>query len=155
MSDSLADFGFPPPPVDPTVSYVMEMPPGMYNRTTVEWRIAEFVRVLNAKQILNNAQRDWQSQYIYLVDTPGRLYTRIVENTGNQRMVYCFVENATGKVIKSAGWKAPAKDKTGLAYRWDLMDEADRHLLYEKCDAHGGIFYADVPIRLRKERDNA
>jgi hypothetical protein len=138
---------------DPAVTLTIDMPPGMYSSTTVEWRIAEFVRVLNAKEILRSAKREYQSRNRYFVDVPGQKFTRIYEDTGNQRMCFCFVENETGRVVKSGGWKTPAKEKSGFAYRWDLMDEADRHLLYDKVDAHGGVFYANVPPRLRKERD--
>ncbi len=141
--------------MDRIVSLTIDLPEGMYSRTTVEWRIAEFVRVLNAKEILRSASGDYQSRNFYFVDAPGPKFTRIVKDHGNQQMVTCFVENATGKVIKSAGWKAPAKDKTGLAYRWDLMDDADRTLLYEKVDAFGGIFYLDAANKLRNERDIA
>lgn len=133
-----------------TRTLIMDLPEGEYSRTTVEWRIAEFVRVLNAKEVLRSALRDFQSQYIYSSDAPGPKYTRIVQDTGNQRMVVCFVENATGLVYKSEGWKKPAKGA-----RWDLMDEDDRHLLYNKVDAFGGVFYQGTPEKLRKERDEA
>ncbi len=44
----------------------------------------------------------------------GRKYTRIVENhAGNYRSVFCFVENATGNILKSASWATPAKGVRG------------------------------------------
>lgn len=47
--------------------------------------------------------------YGYYADKPGRKYTRVVLDSGNQRHVHAFVENATGAVFKAATWAAPAK----------------------------------------------
>lgn len=115
---------------------------GQYGNTTVEWRIEEFVRVLNANVLLENASRDYQADVTYYVDKPGRKFTRIVRDTGNQRFVECFVENETGRVVKSAGWAGPAKDKNGFAYRWDLMDADSRRRLYGSINGSlGGSYY--------------
>jgi hypothetical protein len=40
-------------------------------------------------------------------------YTKIIEDHGNQRMVFGFVDNATGDIYKAAGWNAPAKHARG------------------------------------------
>lgn len=42
----------------------------------------------------------------------GPKYTRVVDNTGG-RSVLMFIENATGNILKAAGWKAPAKGVRG------------------------------------------
>src|SRR5262245_14317228 len=39
----------------------------------------------------------------------GPKYARIVKND-HQRSVFCFVELATGNILKAAGWKAPEKN---------------------------------------------
>jgi hypothetical protein len=36
---------------------------------------------------------------------------------GGSRSCYCFVEKATGNVLKSAGWKAPAKGARANIYK--------------------------------------
>lgn len=44
------------------------------------------------------------------VDPGGKKYIRIVRSRpdGTSRSVYCFIEVATGNILKAAGWKAPA-----------------------------------------------
>lgn len=114
----------------------IEMPDSQSN-PDVSWRIAEYVRVLNACAVVEAAIRTGSDRFAYVpertfyADTPGPKFTRIVMRSSGQEMVHCFIENATGKVIRSAGWKAPAKDKDGLAYRYDLMDEVSRTELYQ------------------------
>lgn len=106
----------------------------------VQWRMEEYVRVLNASVVVDAAtgKRFSSREFAYVpfekfaLDKPGKKFTRITRSTENQTFVHCFVENETGKVIKAAGWKAPAKDKDGLAYRYDLMDEESRHDLYSQ-----------------------
>ena len=45
---------------------------------------------------------------------PGKRFTRIVVTKyGDQRSVFCFVENATGDIYKAASWKIPAKHVRG------------------------------------------
>ena len=43
---------------------------------------------------------------------------RVVREDG-QRSVFCFVNIATGDVLKAAGWKAPAKHARGNIYDAD------------------------------------
>jgi hypothetical protein len=50
----------------------------------------------------------------------GRKYTKIIMNTGNQRMVWAFINRTNGDVFKPANWKAPAKHPRG-----NLYDEED------------------------------
>lgn len=45
----------------------------------------------------------------------GRRYIRIVEGLRGGA-VYCFVEKGTGHVLKSAGWKTPAKHVRGSIF---------------------------------------
>ena len=52
-------------------------------------------------------------------DTRGRKYIRIVRTSDGgegQRSVFCFIERATGNVLKAASWKAPAKHARGTIY---------------------------------------
>lgn len=108
-------------------------------RPDAQWRMDEWIRVLNASKVVEDAIRDTDGAFNgmafihhehYYLDKPGKKFTRVVCCSGTQRFVHAFVENATGKVIKSAGWPSPAKDKDGLAYRFDLMETASRINLY-------------------------
>ena len=39
----------------------------------------------------------------------GPRYTRVVSSKWGQRSAYCFVDNATGDILKPDSWKRPAK----------------------------------------------
>lgn len=47
---------------------------------------------------------------------PGRRYIRIVSYNGSQRSAWAFVDTTNGDVLKSAGWKVPAKGARGCIY---------------------------------------
>jgi hypothetical protein len=54
----------------------------------------------------------------------GSKNVRIVRTSvglGDSRSVHCFVEKATGNILKAAGWKAPAKHARGNIYDADPM----------------------------------
>lgn len=46
----------------------------------------------------------------------GPKYVRVVRGDGTSRSVHCFVEIATGNVLKADGWKRPAKASRGNIY---------------------------------------
>ena len=53
---------------------------------------------------------------ILQIDPKGRKYAKITradEGTGHHLSVHCFVEKATGAILKAATWKAPAKHARG------------------------------------------
>lgn len=50
------------------------------------------------------------------VDPGGQKYLRIVSDNGTQRSVYCFVDKASGDILKADGWKRPAKHARGSIY---------------------------------------
>lgn len=50
------------------------------------------------------------------VDPGGQKYLRIVRDDGRQRSVFCFVDKATGDILKADGWKRPAKHARGSIY---------------------------------------
>jgi hypothetical protein len=50
------------------------------------------------------------------VDPGAKKYIRIVQDNGTQRSVYCFVDKATGDILKADGWKRPAKHARGSIY---------------------------------------
>lgn len=122
-----------------SVTHLILEQPESEGRPDAQWRMMEWVRVLNASKVIEDAVKPTMKSYNgmafvhhehYYLDKPGKKFTRVVVCRGNQRFVHAFVENATGMVIKSAGWASPAKEKAGLAYRYDLMDEDSRITLY-------------------------
>lgn len=46
----------------------------------------------------------------------GRKYTKIIMKTGNQTMVWGFINRTNGDVLKAASWKSPAKHARGNLY---------------------------------------
>lgn len=70
------------------------------------------------------------------IDPGGRKYIRIVQGGSSHRYVHCFVERATGDVLKDAGWKGPAAGARGsLATPKDFQDVVLR------ADRYGGYLY--------------
>jgi hypothetical protein len=81
----------------------------------------------------------------FAVEMPrkGQRYFRIVQVGPHQHSVHAFVEIETGKLIKTAGWKGPAKYSNGeLASKYNLLDDESFALVLEKCDTHTGYLYA-------------
>jgi hypothetical protein len=88
----------------------------------------------------------------------GRKYTKIIEVVFDSRdiefdeviydrfataSVHAFIDNATGDVLKPAGWKSPAK-----GVRFNLLNDESRQLLIEKAlerdSFTGGYLYASM-----------
>lgn len=92
--------------------------------------------------VVCNERDDFSRNHPYLISVEyGRKFARIVQDHGHQRFVHCFIDITNGDVIKSAGWKAPQKDKDGLAVRYNLLDSISREECYRKMDPHGGYLY--------------
>lgn len=114
--------------------------------------VTEFCEVLNAKEV--ERRREVNSHHFgqygrllypegtayctYAPEGAGRKYIRIVQTLtdGGNKMVHCFIDKATGDVLKSAGWKAPAKGA-----RFNLLDGVSRESLYERCEFTAGYLY--------------
>jgi len=89
-------------------------------RATVVTQIADFVARLNAK---HGGTRD-----SFYSDKPGPKFTRIVHESWGSRVVQCFVDNATGDILKANGWKGPAKGVRG--HVTDEVPENSLHVYY-------------------------
>ena len=80
-------------------------------------RLQEFVDAIQVQQ-----NEYYEEHYPSLtaptisIDKGGRKYIRIVRSDPAQRSVHCFVEVATGNILKAAGWSAPAKHSRGNIY---------------------------------------
>lgn len=72
---------------------------------------------------------------------PGRKFIKIVrEREGQARSVFAFVEVETGKLVKAAGWKAPAKRVDGsLQSKYDLSVDLDQAV--QDADRYGSFLY--------------
>lgn len=55
--------------------------------------------------------------------------------------VHAFVERETGRLIKSAGWSAPAKWGNDLASRYDLSDADQYAKALDLADPYGSYLY--------------
>lgn len=60
------------------------------------------------------------NDYILEIDPKGRKYVRITMklrgNENGQVSVFCFIDKATGNVLKPATWATPAKHARGNVY---------------------------------------
>lgn len=71
-----------------------------------------------------------------------RIIQTVTNTTSRGRSVHAFIEIETGKIVKSAGWKAPAKYSNGeLASKYNLLDDDSFQKALEDCDEHGGWLY--------------
>lgn len=78
------------------------------------------------------------------VGNGARKYWRIVMDNGSGsygRSVHAFVDSATGDLLKAGGWKAPQRDKDGLAVRFNLLDDASFASALERADWAGAYLY--------------
>ena len=67
----------------------------------------------------------------------GRKFDKIVTS----RSVHAFVVRSTGELVKPASFKAPQKDKDGLAVRYNLSDPTDADRAIEAADPYGSYLY--------------
>lgn len=75
----------------------------------------------------------------FTLDTEvGQRYIRLVTGTTERhsRAVHAFVDIANGDLLKSAGWKAPAKGARG-----NLLDDESFAAVLVKADRYGHYLY--------------
>lgn len=97
---------------------------------------------MNAEAFANALGEKFQD-YEFSVEA-GIKFDRIVQQSkssirGGQRTVHAFVEKSSGDLIKAAGWKTPAKLKSGWATRYNLITEFDKAV--KEADFAGGYLY--------------
>ena len=80
---------------------------------------------------LNNTM-DKPDGYSYELNTRGSKYFKVEMNTRGSRSVYCFINKRNGEILKSAGWRAPAKGARGSV----LIPKS-----YSHSDWSGGWLY--------------
>lgn len=112
-------------------------------RAEVLTAVQRFLDMANARpSTVKGFAAEHVGQYIYTADTAGRKYIRIVHEyvmpghtaSGRGRSVHCFIDAETGDVLKSAGWKAPAKGARGNL----LTGFGD---IVARFDHYGGYLY--------------
>lgn len=97
-----------------------------------------FADACNEKFYPDGIQED-RAFYAEVTPLRGRKFWRICHGSS----VFAFFEIATGKIIKPAGWKAPAKRANGeLQSKFTITtpDEA-RELVEQHVDQFGGFLY--------------
>lgn len=73
----------------------------------------------------------------------GQRFIKLLHEDNRGASVHCFIEISTGKIVKPAGWKAPAKYSNGeLASKYNLLDTESFEKALENCDEHGSWLYA-------------
>jgi hypothetical protein len=84
---------------------------------TTQTMIEDFADALQKKIAAEYAEKKYINPPM-IVTMRGPKYTRLVTHVlgGNQRSCYGFIENATGLLLKSAGWKNPAKHACGTLH---------------------------------------
>jgi hypothetical protein len=89
--------------------------------THEEFTIALEAFIAGAQKIKDDHREQFFSDTprVMLEPMPGDKRVRIVEVAPGQRSCFCFVDMATGDVLKSAGWAKPAKHARGNIYAED------------------------------------
>lgn len=99
---------------------------------------------MNAEAFANALNEKFSNDYEFSVEA-GIKFDKIVQsykksvNGYSSRSVHAFVEKSSGDLIKAAGWKTPAKLKSGWATRYNLITEFDKAV--EEADQFGGYLY--------------
>lgn len=129
----------------------MEVTTDLRERREIMQQVIERAQVL-ATTLTEKYHAQWEfarkSGEHFEVEMPrkGQRFFRIVQvyaGHSSGRSVHAFVEIATGKVIKSAGWKAPAKYSNGeLASKYNLLDDESFMAALKNCDTNGSWLYA-------------
>ncbi len=72
-----------------------------------------FIALLNEKRAAYNAASGFAWATTFTAEV-GKKYARIVKSDmGDSRSAFCFVDLATGAILKAAGWSSPAKHARG------------------------------------------
>ncbi|AXH72695.1 MAG: hypothetical protein [Caudoviricetes sp.] len=82
------------------------------NRNYSIHEIEEWARDQQEKIRAKNANAPGLSEIEFVVQ-PGKKNVRVVKYVYGQGSVWCFIEMATGNILKAAGFKAPAKGARG------------------------------------------
>lgn len=103
--------------------------------------LADFLDLAQAKSDEHYATRfPSLTPEVYSVE-PGQKFVRVVQKRPDDRggSVHCFVEKATGKIIKAAGYKAPAKRSNGeLQSQYTIYDLESVAAVF---DTYGSYLY--------------
>ncbi len=68
-------------------------------------------------------------------------FDKIIVDSRGQKSVHAFIERSSGDLIKAASWKAPQKDKQGLAVRFQLATNDGMARACEVADRLGSYLY--------------
>lgn len=95
-----------------------------------------------------NAESNGKPEYRMTV-LPGRKFDKIImescwslDRGFSGGSVHAFVEKATGRLIKPAGWATPAKWGNDWASKYDLSDQMEFDIAVHDAHFAGGYLYA-------------
>lgn len=71
-------------------------------------KVKEYVHELNEYSALSS-RTSWN---VYTFTT-GSVYFKVVNETQGKGRIFCFIEKATGDILKAATWSQPAVGKRG------------------------------------------
>ena len=84
----------------------------------LENALETFLTGCQAKVNKNHERFEYLTTPILKLES-GKRYIRVVKDDGNQRSVYCFIDQTNGDVLKAASWKAPARHARGNIFNPD------------------------------------
>ena len=78
---------------------------------------------------------DLEEGYFHpLQQTNGSKFLKLVQFSGSQRHVYCFVDKKTGDIYKAATWKSRAKHARGNIFQLsEIREYTSSSLVYGGC----------------------
>ena len=75
--------------------------------------IKNWIEIVNAKRLAYQEKAGHVTRDVLEIDPGGKKFVRIVSVGSGNRSAYCFIEIATGNILKPDGWKGPAKGVRG------------------------------------------
>ncbi len=106
----------------------------MSNTTTLSFTDAlnAFLAKVDAASAIAQQSMSIPNYFQKVTLEEGHKFIRVVKSHGGSRHVYCFIEKATGNILKASGWRSPAKGSRGSIYN---------PASYENCDVYGSFLY--------------
>lgn len=109
----------------------------MTQQPVTENRLNEFLFNMNELYRLYFLSKGYSHNPPTFSAQPGSKNIKVVENRPEGgASVYCFIDKATGDILKAAGWKAPAKGVRGSIWNESCDVGTDK-----PCNVFGGNLY--------------
>ena len=93
---------------------------------TLQLRVEEFCQRLEEMYRIDHGINDYLFQTRFHPKYGTKNIKIVKTEKGQGGSVYCFIETATGDILKAAGWKAPAAGKRGSIWNDDCDVGTDK-----------------------------